>query len=35
MRKKFLYEDKNITKYKYLVQKQKLDLIKTLIDLKQ
>jgi len=33
--KKFLYEDKNITKYKYLVQNQKLDLIKTLIDLKQ
>ena len=33
--KKFLYQDKNMTKYKYIVQKQKLDLIKTLIDLKQ
>ncbi len=33
--KSFLYKDKNITKYKYLVQNQKMDLIKTLIDLKQ
>lgn len=32
--KNFLYKDKNITNYKYLVQKQKMDLIKKLIDLK-
>ena len=26
--KNFLYKDRNITNYKYLVQKQKMDLIK-------
>ena len=33
--KDFLYGDKNVSKYKHVVQNQKMDLIKTLIDLKE